>query len=114
MRLVYRILYVTNARLPLVGGIVREVAAELTLALGGVMPGTKTPRASRAGGRLVLPTCWIYEKFSTWPSSRPRDCACGRVRRSRILDRHAALVSHCNAYLTLVQKRSVASAAKAR
>src|SRR2546429_56730 len=33
---------VTNERLPLIGGIVREVAAELTLALGGVMPGTKS------------------------------------------------------------------------
>src|SRR5438132_255265 len=32
---------VTNERLPLVGNIVREVAAELTLALGGVMPQAK-------------------------------------------------------------------------
>jgi hypothetical protein len=33
---------VTAARLPLIGGMVREVAAELTIALGGVVPGTKS------------------------------------------------------------------------
>src|SRR5438477_12501534 len=33
---------VTDERLPLVGNIVREVAAELTLALGGVMPQAKS------------------------------------------------------------------------
>jgi IclR family acetate operon transcriptional repressor len=33
---------VTDARLPLVGGMVREVAAELTVALGGAMPEAKT------------------------------------------------------------------------
>src|SRR5207244_6714821 len=34
---------VTNERLPLLGGIVRNVAAELTLALGGVLPEAKSP-----------------------------------------------------------------------
>jgi len=38
---------VTDERLPLVGNIVREVAAELTLALGGVMP------------QANLPECWV-------------------------------------------------------
>jgi IclR family acetate operon transcriptional repressor len=33
---------VTDARLPLIGGIVREVAGELTIALGGVMPEAKS------------------------------------------------------------------------
>jgi len=33
---------VTEERLPELGRIVREVAAELTVALGGVMPETKT------------------------------------------------------------------------
>ena len=32
---------VTEARVPELGKIVREVAAELTVALGGVMPGAK-------------------------------------------------------------------------
>jgi IclR family acetate operon transcriptional repressor len=32
----------TDERLPALGATVREVAAELTLALGGVMPGTKS------------------------------------------------------------------------
>jgi IclR family acetate operon transcriptional repressor len=33
---------VTSDRVPVLGSIVREVAAELTLALGGVMPETKS------------------------------------------------------------------------
>ena len=32
---------VTDERLPIIGNIVREVAAELTVALGGVMPTTE-------------------------------------------------------------------------
>jgi len=34
---------VTDDRLPLLGSIVRNVATELTLALGGVLPEAKSP-----------------------------------------------------------------------
>jgi len=39
---------VTDERLPVLGKVVREVADELTVALGGVMPRRSLPEQSRA------------------------------------------------------------------
>ena len=62
---------VTEVRLPALGKAVREVAAELTLALGGVMPETKSSlsmpaemlvagiRKKRTGRQFLLTTVAI-------------------------------------------------------